>query len=119
MLFFWTFKHLLKFISFFFWLLRAASEAYGGSQARSPSELQLPAYTTATSTQDPSHVYHLHHSSRQCQISDPLSKARGQTCVLMDTSQIPFHYTTMGTPEIYSNFKYIYKYHPLMKNGQF
>ena len=30
------------------------------------SELQLPAYTTATATPDPSHVCDLHNSSRQC-----------------------------------------------------
>ena len=32
------------------------------------SELQLLAYTTATATQAPSHVWSLHHSSWQCQI---------------------------------------------------
>ena len=41
-------------------------------------ELQLPAYTTATATLDPSHICDLHHSSRQCQILNPLSKARDQ-----------------------------------------
>jgi len=35
------------------------------------SELQLPAYTTATATPDPSHVYILHHSSRQLWILNP------------------------------------------------
>ena len=40
------------------------------------SELQLLAYTTATAMQDPSHVYNLHHSSQQCQLLNPLSKAR-------------------------------------------
>ena len=39
-------------------------------------DLQLPAYTTATETQDLSHVYNLHHSSWQCQIHNLLSKAR-------------------------------------------
>ena len=39
-------------------------------------ELQLPAYTTAMATQDLSHVCDLHHSSRQCQILNPLSEAR-------------------------------------------
>jgi len=52
------------------------------------SDLQLLAYTTATATQDPSHVCDLHHSSQQCQILNPLSKARDPTCVLMDASQI-------------------------------
>ena len=49
------------------------------------SELQLPAYTTATVTQDLSHVCDLHHSSHQSQIPDPLSKARDRTHVLMDS----------------------------------
>ena len=37
------------------------------------SELQLPAYTTAEATQDPSHLCDLHHSSRQRQMLNPLS----------------------------------------------
>ena len=40
------------------------------------SELQLPAYATAIATPDPSHICNLHHSSRQCQILNPLSEAR-------------------------------------------
>ena len=40
------------------------------------SELQLPAYTTATATQDPNCMCDLHHSSLQHQILNPLSKAR-------------------------------------------
>jgi len=57
------------------------------------AELQLLAYTTATATQDPSHVCDLPHSSRQHGILNPLSEDRAQTCVLMDTSprQIHFH----------------------------
>ena len=55
------------------------------------SELQLPAYTTATATQYLSHVCDLHHSSQQCQILNPLSKARDQTRVLMDTSRVRYH----------------------------
>ena len=39
------------------------------------SELQLLAYATATAMQGPSCVFHLHYSSRQCQILNPLSKA--------------------------------------------
>ena len=54
------------------------------------SELQLLAYTTVTATQDPSHICDLHHSSQQHWILNPLSKARDQTCILMDTSQIRF-----------------------------
>ena len=52
------------------------------------SELYPLAYTTATATQDSSHVCDLHHSSWQCQILNPLSEARDQTCSLMVPSQI-------------------------------
>ena len=60
-------------------------------------ELQLPAYTTATATRDPSHVWDLHHSSQQCQILNPLSEAREQTCNLVDTSWVHYHGATTGT----------------------
>ena len=74
------------------------------------SELELPAYTTATATWDLSQVCHLHHSSQQCQILNPLTEAKGRTHILMDTSQICFHLATMGTPKIVSIFKVtIYK----------
>ena len=53
------------------------------------SELQLPASTTATATQDPSCVFDLHHSSRQQWILNPLSRARDQTLIIMDASQVP------------------------------
>ena len=52
------------------------------------SELQPPAYTTATATRDPSLICNLHHSSRQRWIFNPLIKARNQTCLLMDTSLV-------------------------------
>ena len=54
------------------------------------SELQLLAYATATATTtwDPSCICELHHSSGQRQILNPLSKARGQTCILMDASRV-------------------------------
>ena len=51
-------------------------------------ELQLLAFATTTAAQDPSCVWDLHHSPRQCQILNPLSKARDGTCVLMDAGQI-------------------------------
>ena len=54
------------------------------------SELQLPAYTTATAIQDPSLVCDLHHSSWQHWILNSLSGARDQTCILMDPSQVPY-----------------------------
>ena len=63
------------------------------------SELQLLAYTTATVMPDPSHVCNLHHSSWQRQILNPLSEARDRTLVLMDTSQVPYHWAMLWTPE--------------------
>ena len=88
----------IKFLFFVFCLLSATSEAYGGSQLGVKSELQLPAYTTATAMPDPSLVCDLHHCLRQRQILNPLRKARDQTCVLMDTSRVCYHWVTKGTP---------------------
>ena len=62
------------------------------------SELELPAYTTATATPDLSRVCDPHHSSWQRWILNPLSKARARTRNLMVSSQIRFHCATMGTP---------------------
>ena len=55
-------------------------------------ELQLPAYATATATQDLSHVCNLHHSSQLTsnRILNSLSKARDQTHILVDPSQIRY-----------------------------
>ena len=61
-------------------------------------ELWLSAYATATATPDPSWVCILHHNSWQHWILKPLSEAKDWTCVLMDPSQIHFHWTTMVTP---------------------
>ena len=66
-------------------------------------ELQLPAYTRATATPDPSHVCDLHHSSQQLQFLKPLSEAR-RTHNLMDASWIRFHFATTETPNI-QNFR--------------
>ena len=46
------------------------------------SELQLPAYTTATAMPHP----------------QPAEQVQGQNPVLMDTSQVHYHWATMGTP---------------------
>ena len=58
-------------------------------------ELELVAYAIAT--WDMSCIRGLHHSSRQCQILNPLSQAKDWTCVLMDASQIHFCWATKTT----------------------
>ena len=62
-------------------------------------ELQLPAYTTATATRDLRHIRNLHQNSWQHWILNPLSEARDQTYVLIDTSQMRFHCATTETPQ--------------------
>ena len=52
-------------------------------QSRVESELQLPAYTTATATSDLNLVFDLYHSSQQCRILNPLSEARDRTCGML------------------------------------
>ena len=53
-------------------------------------ELQLPAYTAATTMWDPSGICDLHHSSQKHWILNPLRKAKDGTRILIDTSQV--HY---------------------------
>ena len=62
------------------------------------SELLLPAYTRATAMPGPSCVCHLHHSSPQRRIRNPLSEARDRTHNLMFPHQIRFRCSTSGTP---------------------
>ena len=52
------------------------------------SEVQPPAYTRATATQNLSHVCDLHHSSQQCRILNPRNEAKDWIWNLMVTSQI-------------------------------
>ena len=54
------------------------------------SEVQLPTFARATVMWDPSCICDLRHSSRQCWILNPPSKARDRTHILIDTSQV--HY---------------------------
>ena len=63
--------------------------------------LYLTAYTTVIATPDPDRVCHLHHSSQQHRILNPLSEARDQTHNLMVPSWICFCCATIGTPRSY------------------
>ena len=73
--------------------------AYIGSQARVPALPEKPvgqshnqksllARVTTTATPDPSCVCNPYHSSRQHWILNPLSEARDQACILMDTGWV-------------------------------
>ena len=55
------------------------------------SELQLPAYITATATPDPSCICDLHSSSRQLWILNSLNEARDGTFILMYPSRVCYH----------------------------
>ena len=81
---FFSFLSLL-FIYLFILLFRAPSIAYEVPRLGVKSELQLSIYTMATATQDQRHICKLHHSLWQCQMLNPLRKARDQTHILMDT----------------------------------
>ena len=96
----YTFKVLAELVpsSFFsFWFLGPHPQHMDTPRLEVQSELQLPA--TATATWDPYYIWNLRHSLQQCWIPNPLSEARDQTCILMDTSWICFHCTTTGTPQ--------------------
>ena len=49
---------------------------------------QAGATTTTIAMQDLSHIRDLYHRLRQCQILNPLTKARDPTLILMDTRQV-------------------------------
>ena len=66
------------------------------------SELQLPAYTTATATWDLSPVCNLHNSSWQHQILNPLIEARDRTSILMDTSWVRYPPSHKGNSYIHT-----------------
>ena len=70
-----------KFLFSFF----QATPAARNSQARGRIRTVAEAYSTATAMADPSCVCSLHHSSQQCPIFNPLSGARDQTHILIDT----------------------------------
>ena len=74
-----------RFLPFFLYFFQPYTQHMKGPRLRVPSELQLPAYTTATAAQDLSFIFNLYCSSQQHRILNPLSEARGGTCILTDT----------------------------------
>ena len=92
--------HLFTYVYMYF-LFRAAPTHMEVPRLEVKSELQLPAYVTAIATLDPSCVCEPHHSSRQRQTLNPLSEARGQTHILMETSWVHLCRATTGTPNAF------------------
>ena len=72
------------------------------------SELQLPAYATATTTRDPSHICDLCHSLLQHWILNLLGEVRDPTHSIMETSQVlnPLsHNGNSGTGHLVSDLR--------------
>ena len=69
---------------FCFFFFRVTPVACGNSWARGLIGAGAEAYTTATATLDPSHIFDLHYNLWQCRIPSPLSKARDRTHILTD-----------------------------------
>ena len=88
----------MKYASFFF--LGLHSQHMVVPRLRIKSELQLLAYATVSAMQEPSQVCNLHCNSQQCRVLNPLSMARDQTYILMDTSQLRYCWATVGTPKM-------------------
>ena len=78
------------FFFFFFFFLGLHLQHMEVPRQGVESELHLPATATATATAAPdlSHICDLHCSPWQCQILIPLSKARDETCNVMDAGQL-------------------------------
>ena len=75
---------------------------------------------------DPNHICDLHHSyatahhsSQQCWILNSPSEARGRTCILMDASQIRFHWAATGTPGVKFSFYFFEALWPKRKRNLF
>jgi len=89
---------------FFFFLFRATSATYWNSQVRGHTGAAAASLhhnhsnVGFQSCLQPHHTTS-HHSSWQCWILNPLSKARAWTQVLIDTNWVGYHWATMGTPQ--------------------
>ena len=99
------------FLSFFFLFLGPHPQHMGAPRLGVESELQLPAYTTATATQDPSRVCKLHHSSWQHWILNPLREARDGTHILMNTSWVRNLVSYSGSSLLNTSLDFPYAYH--------
>ena len=94
--FHWAIFLFLFFLSFFFFFcfLGLHLQHMVVLRLEVKSEWQL----LATATRDLSHICDLLSSSWQCQTFNPLSRARDQTCNLIDINWVCYCWTTTGTP---------------------
>ena len=69
---------------------------YGSSQGRASNQ-SCSCWPTPQSQRCLSCIFHLHHSSQQHWILNPVSEARDRTRILMDTSWFCYHWATTGT----------------------
>ena len=84
------------------------------------SELQQPAYTTATATWDPSHVCDLQCNSGQPRLGNPLSEVRNQIRSLMDTSWARYRRASMGIPlKASHNYNFMINWNPSFPQGPY
>ena len=99
------------FFCFFLFLFRVTPVAYGSSQARGPIRAVAAGlrYSHSSAGSKP----RLRPTPQLTSMSDPQpsERARDQNCIIMDTSQICFHCTTIGTP----NFHFLSHLKPLNK----
>ena len=79
---------LLSHLIFFFCFLGPHPRHMEVPRLGVESELQLPAYTTATATPDPSSICDLCLSLQSHWILNSLSEARNWTCIVIDSSQV-------------------------------
>ena len=91
-------RRMCHFFFFFFFFLGRHIRQVEVPRLGVELELLLLTYATATAIWGQSCICHLHHSSQQCWILNPLSKARDQTCILVDTSQFCYPLSHTGTP---------------------
>ena len=84
-----------------FCFFRAALVVYGVPRLGVESELELPAYTTASATWDPSHVCNLHHSSWEYWILNPLIEPGIKPASSWILVGFVNHWAMMGIPCIW------------------
>ena len=92
------FHSTVLFFIFVFCLFRTTPAAYGSSHARGLIGAVTAVLCHSHSNVRSSHVCKLQHSSRQCQIRNPLNKARDRTYNLIVPSWIRFRCAMTGTP---------------------